>query len=176
MFNYILRTFIKYTFNTKIIFIVIVFTNCSSSSKNSDTDSSTPEDLNYIVSLFFQEAEKRGWNINSKKGDIFIQFGKSVKGAGSCKPNTTPKVFTINAIIWKDLSDEQKEKLVFHELGHCLLNLQHDNTLLAFGECKSWMRERDSVCITNLANAKWRQYYVDELFSKKRLRKPEWYN
>lgn len=39
------------------------------------------------------------------------------------------KEITINKDLWDNYSQEQKEQLVYHELGHCVLNKKHDNTL-----------------------------------------------
>lgn len=33
----------------------------------------------------------------------------------------------INNLFWKDLNNLQREQLIFHELGHCLLKLGHDD-------------------------------------------------
>ena len=35
----------------------------------------------------------------------------------------------INSDYWYSYTPEQKEQLVYHELGHCVLNKEHDNTL-----------------------------------------------
>jgi len=34
----------------------------------------------------------------------------------------------MNNLYWKHLHKNQREQLVFHELGHCLLKLGHDDT------------------------------------------------
>ena len=78
--------------------------------------------------------------------------------------------------MWRHLSIPQKEMLVFHELAHCTLEKKHNNEVLKFGECKSWMRESDSTGSINSINAVWRDYYIDELFSKEILAKPNWYD
>lgn len=36
----------------------------------------------------------------------------------------------INKNSWDQYSHEQKEQLIYHELGHCVMNKNHDNALL----------------------------------------------
>lgn len=38
----------------------------------------------------------------------------------------------INSRHWSYFSEEQKEQLVFHELGHCVFNLDHDDSSLEY--------------------------------------------
>ena len=33
---------------------------------------------------------------------------------------------------WNEAEDLKKEELIFHELGHCVLNRDHDNTMLEY--------------------------------------------
>lgn len=49
---------------------------------------------------------------------------------GQCAMNAYSKHIYINLVYWKIFSDNQREELVTHELGHCELGLQHDNTLI----------------------------------------------
>jgi len=45
---------------------------------------------------------------------------------------------------WDIASEKVREALVFHELGHCLLNLEHRNENYADGCAKSFMRSETS--------------------------------
>jgi hypothetical protein len=38
----------------------------------------------------------------------------------------------INSKSWPNFSEEQKEQLIFHELGHCVFNLDHDDSRLEY--------------------------------------------
>jgi hypothetical protein len=40
----------------------------------------------------------------------------------------------INSKYWYSFSEDQKEQIVFHELGHCVFNLNHDDSTLAVNE------------------------------------------
>ncbi len=52
--------------------------------------------------------------------------------AGMCN-YTNPNSVQINAAYWERINDEDKEEVVFHELGHCLLGLGHDSRHLPDG-------------------------------------------
>lgn len=133
-------------------------------------------ELDPIVDAFIREATTRGIELNEKKGDFIVQFGKiEGKKSASCKPNYRPKIITIDSLTWKFINAAQKESLVFHELAHCLLRRPHSSEAFEFGECKSWMREDESSCHINLHNSEWREYYLDELFSPSSVPVPYWY-
>jgi hypothetical protein len=72
----------------------------------------------------------------------------------------------IDPIFWQEATDTEKEVLIFHELGHCVLNRDHDESIIAEYEIpKSIMYPVifDSPYKNN------RRYYVDELKNQKIL-------
>ena len=72
----------------------------------------------------------------------------------------------IDPIFWQEATDTEKEVLIFHELGHCVLNRDHDEDIILEYEIpKSIMYPVifDSPYKNN------RSYYVDELKNSKIL-------
>lgn len=133
-------------------------------------------ELSMIFNNFVNEGARRGIKLNPNE-DLRIRFGKiEGKKSASCKPNSHPKIITIDSMAWKYINPAQKEKLLFHELAHCLLKRPHFNESFEQGECKSWMREDESKCNINFHNAEWRQYYLDELFNPTKVSIPYWFN
>ena len=63
--------------------------------------------------------------------DLVLSFGStpSLNETGVCEwaDNETPKI-TINQRIWNTLNDYDKQEVIFHELGHCVLKRIHQNT------------------------------------------------
>ena len=53
-----------------------------------------------------------------------------VKGTvlGYCKKEAfkTPKII-LNKLYWKNMNEWYKKQLLYHELGHCILNLKHSH-------------------------------------------------
>jgi hypothetical protein len=77
------------------------------------------------------------------------------------KPNTV----IIDKIYWNTATDLEKEFVVFHELGHCVLNRVHLDEADAMGNCISIMTSGTGSCHINYTVAT-RAALLDELFKK----------
>lgn len=130
-------------------------------------------ELDSLMIVFFNEAHQRGRVLNPT--GVTVEFGHLLPRSGSCRPKSYPRVVTIDSITWRAANRHVREMLLFHELGHCLFGLPHDNTQLPLGECRSWMRENDQQCVVNTVNRTWRSYYLDVLFSDGPCEPPLWY-
>lgn len=161
------RDFTKYL---QLLLISFLLSSCY------DQASSPLTEVEFICAKFEYEAKKRGYKVRLKDEGIKFKFG-ALQGIENAKFNKGyfNKTITIDSLKWKFHSLEFKEYLVFHELGHCILKRNHSNLLLPLGECKSWMREDNSVCGINLIDVEWRKYYLDELFNQA-TEIPKWYD
>ncbi|MEM7369708.1 MAG: hypothetical protein AAF587_13980 [Bacteroidota bacterium] len=126
------------------------------------------------VDRFFEEAQMRGLDLKKEDFSFSMEFGSIAHAAGICRYATNE--MTINPNHWNDRNEIGKEYLVFHELGHCILDRRHENVILDHGECKSIMKgtEDGRRCLRSLVSDIWRSYYVDELFDPETL-PPDWY-
>jgi hypothetical protein len=60
---------------------------------------------------------------------IHIGWGEPTL-AGSCRHYTNGyRDIHLNKLYWQEMTDKQRKALVWHELGHCILGLDHDNRL-----------------------------------------------
>lgn len=63
--------------------------------------------------------------------DLVVSFGStpSLNETGVCEwaENETPRI-TINQRIWNTLTDYDRQEVMFHELGHCVLRRVHHNS------------------------------------------------
>lgn len=63
--------------------------------------------------------------------DLVVSFGDTpnLNETGVCEwaENTTPTVI-VNQRIWNTLNDYDKQEVIFHELGHCILRRVHQST------------------------------------------------
>lgn len=80
------------------------------------------------TSRFVVEGSKRSINVNTNR--LTLVFGKtstkeSPSTVGTCEPVNGYPVVTIDTAYWSVSNDLEKEELVFHELGHCLLDRDH---------------------------------------------------
>jgi len=134
------------------------------------------DEFTSYIQKFITAAVERNHKVDLKDIDLRINFGELDRHyEGKCKPGSIKQI-TINEILWNKLDTLQKELLIFHELGHCLLGRTHKNEIFPTGECKSIMdgKEDGFECSNNYYSSSWRTYYLNELFNP--LQKiPSWY-
>ena len=106
----------------------------------------------------------------STAGDasIPISFGGEFQPpeVGYCQVSTFGgRNIYINQTAWEMMDDTKKEVLILHELGHCLLNREHNPSIISLGGVAlftSIMNPyllRDDMYVLNQA------YYLHELFN-----------
>jgi ATP-dependent Zn protease len=86
-----------------------------------------------------------------------------------CKYNNTKSSIVINTYSWSSLSEVEKEIVIYHELGHCVLGLKHDNTKVDH----DWVLSSPlSIMYPYVLEQDWylknKKEYLDELFSRNR--------
>ena len=159
------------TIHTVILSICILLWSC-----HHENEQLYPEEFKVIVDAFFEEANIRGHDLQQSHYDFEIKLGETPgeNVLGSCQQNG--HVITINEEEWPMLTDREKEWVLFHELGHCILGRGHMNAESLTGECYSYMKgaENDFECSINYYSEYWREYYMDELFDDKAML-PAWY-
>ncbi|MEM6629362.1 MAG: hypothetical protein AAF694_06795 [Bacteroidota bacterium] len=137
--------------------------------------------LRPYVDQFYKEAEDRALSLPQNL-EALLMDSLDVCGQGH-SPDFNgmfdrPTIL-INTACWDLLNETAKEILVFHELGHALLNRIHIEGILPNGHSKSLMcAGRDFEC-SNLPDytycPAYRAYYVDELFTED-TPAPNWAN
>lgn len=128
---------------------------------------------------FVEEAAQRGVNVEWKELGLVFQEGMVVVDNQSfCGYTFTlgtdrPPYIEIARPCWKDYTEDQREILVFHELGHALLQRYHHNDRLPNGSLASLMNSLNTISVYDKFTPSKREYYLDELF-KKASSLPEW--
>ena len=126
------------------------------------------------VDRFIEEAASRGRFIDLTEIGLEITFQATLEDtlAAFCSNGA----IVINKQYWETRNDANREAMIFHELGHCILDRDHHNALLSNGEWLSMMRgdpipggKSSSINYRGIR----RQYYIDELFSTK-TPEPNW--
>lgn len=74
-----------------------------------------------------------------------------------------PHEVIIDQAFWERAGSSRKEMIIFHELGHCYLKLEHRDESHPNGACKSIMRSGLGSCM-DMYNLNTREDYLDELF------------
>ena len=90
-----------------------------------------PEIIREFYREFEVEAEKRGISIPNKKKLWSFAF-ESIEGlkSGKCQPGLLWRKITIDPGEWNRMDSIQQKALLFHELGHCILDRKHKNEKL----------------------------------------------
>lgn len=129
-----------------------------------------PEIIEPYIELFEMEAAARGFNITIDS--VIVEFASDLNGgdaAGLCTfathrspiPHISLDTTSFN---WTN-NEYHREILVFHELGHCILDRrEHRDDLLPNGNIASIMRSTGEQVYGGSLNYYKRDYYLDELF------------
>jgi len=134
-----------------------------------------PAEVEEYVSSFFNDARGNGLNIYLDDYDLTIEFSEIEDANGTC--NSSDNIIQIDSSEWYERMNETTRKwLIYHELGHCILERIHDLEVFENGECKSIMHSHisNSECFTNFVSDSWQKYYIKELFTEQN-QLPDWY-
>lgn len=93
------------------------------------------------------------------KFNMLYDLGESTLGVCTIFHGMNKEIF-INVKSWQYLSIQEREQLIYHELGHCALDRPHDETILENGMPKSFMYPMMFPYSKTL-----RSYYLNELFN-----------
>ncbi len=119
-------------------------------------------------STFEEEALKRGWAVDLIKKGIhgIVKDIEEQNVAGMCSFGShQPQLVTIDALFFERADYLYREFIVFHELGHCALFRNHDESQNRSGICVSIMRSGLGGCRDNYHEGT-REGYLDELFGE----------
>lgn len=136
---------------------------------------SVPADVEPYIQHFRDEVQKRGRAISVD--NLVVTFGKTAGEdvCGQCllEAGQPPRiVLSTTDYCWQKASENERECLVFHELGHCLIKRMHRTDRFPNGAFVSLMN-RDDVSV--YATCQYpigmdecdkrprRGYYIDEL-------------
>lgn len=115
---------------------------------------------------FEEEGERRGVAVDLRAARISGRLHEIAKDRvlGQCnyQRNNHNRV-TVDESFWNNASDQGREFVVFHELGHCFLLRNHLETIATNGACTSIMRSGTGQCRDNY-NRFTRETYLAELF------------
>ncbi|MEM1122657.1 MAG: hypothetical protein AAGJ18_19595 [Bacteroidota bacterium] len=118
---------------------------------------------------FEYEAEQRGVLIDLRALGIqgVLEEINTEGIVGLCNHRASnSKMVILDVAFWERASNYRKEMIVFHELGHCVLERGHTDERLANGMCKSIMRSGFGACLTMYNDDDHQDYYLDELFEE----------
>ncbi len=116
---------------------------------------------------FIDEAYVRGLDIEDATYQVNARIGEISEPnvIGQCSWNQSHvHNILVDEDYWRTASDLQREFLMFHELGHCVLGLDHNDMADARGNCGSIMSSGSGNCRVMYTYTN-RKALLDELFS-----------
>ena len=119
---------------------------------------------------FEKEAAARGFNIELNRLRLNAVISEIAENGvlGQCQYSSQyPNRVTIDKTFWSRSSELYREFVVFHELGHCVLDRDHKEDQDQRGLCLSIMRSGLGDC-RDAYNSVNRTYYLNELFENVR--------
>ncbi len=124
-------------------------------------------ELAAYIAVFLEEAEMREVVIDLELLDIraHIMNIQERNIVGQCYSySDNSKEIIIDENYWRDLNDMDKEYIMLHELGHCVLDRDHLNSKDQNGNCISIMQSGTGACDKQYTDAN-RKKLIDELFN-----------
>ena len=141
-------------------FLLILLALCCSACQPEEEGPVIDESLQPYVESFELEAAARGKDIIVTTSMV-LESISSDRTIGQCQSYSDgSNRIVIDPANFKALSPINKEYIVFHELGHCVLGRGHED----LGDsCSSIMHEGESNCIEEYSLTN-RSNWLDELF------------
>lgn len=146
-----------------IIYCCIGFCACE---KEQAVPSKVDEALQPYFERFDEEARARGFDFSIEMEELEADIiGIERDGVlGQCHySEQAPNIVEVDDEFWAGASDLEKEYVVFHELGHCVLGRNHNDDRNTDGTCSSIMQSGLTTCRVSY-NSSNRTLYLDELF------------
>jgi hypothetical protein len=175
-------------------FLLIVTISCAPEKAAEPTVFSIEATLKPFVASFLKEAKARNVKIDTTNLILKLNTTAVTDKCGTCMQSNnkgssqkTVEIFNNVVTCWQLATYNGKEALVFHELGHCLLNrIEHKDDKFANGSPKSIMVSANTDLYTPCVyvidgnvdacnKTARRKYYIDELFDPK-TPTPSWAN
>ena len=153
-----------------IIFMLCLLSSCEEDlfqTSNSDTGyPGVDQRLWTYFDDFEYEARRRGYHFDLVELEItgVIENIPENGVAGTCQYGNHLSHVTVDNNYWNASSYIDREFVVFHELGHCVLSRGHSEASFQNGICQSIMASGTGSCLSAYTINN-REYYLDELFA-----------
>lgn len=155
--------------------LIKLISSCTTLYYNPFPNERIEADLAPYVQSFVEDAEKHGMTIDvsalqAKIVDMpeeigpmgWVTVGTCYYQAAAWKESP---LIIISRSYWKDASPSNRKVLMYHELGHCMLLRDHDDTMTEVGKKEIHSSIMNSFVLAPFEFRDSEKYYVDELFA-----------
>lgn len=149
-----------------VLLLSLILSACVPEPVEEQSTSQTENELAYYFELFEIEAAKRNLPINLDAYGLTASISNihADNVVGTCSYSMhSGREITIDEEFWSSAGSTDREMVVFHELGHCVLAQGHREFTDSNNNCLSIMASGTQGCRL-LYNSINRDYYLDELF------------
>jgi hypothetical protein len=157
---------IKIRFWQPVVISLFFLVSGISCSKDEAVDLFIDSSLQTYFDRFVEEGALRNVTVDFAASRVsgYIRLITAPNVIGECAhDDTKPNTVIIDRTYWNASGDLDREFLVFHELGHCVLNREHLDDADISGNCVSIMTSGTGTCHINYNQAT-RKELLDELF------------
>ena len=168
-----------------VLLLVLLLTGCESKFELVSPVKVIPDKIRPFLDRFDSEARKRGMELDLSI--LSFEFEAGIPGGttqnpvvGRCSRFDNVHLVIIDTVsgLWQLSGNLGKEEIIFHELGHCLLNRNHKDSKFPIDDFSSIMRTvgllqyGDLTRFTSLFQPPTdikpyrRDYYIEELFDE----------
>ncbi len=162
--------FLKSRSMIKIVYFIIgiSFLTLSACEKEAVVVFVVEAPLQVYFDRFIDEAALRGLDVEYPTSQVDAHIGNITEPnvIGQCsRSESSQHAITIDQRYWRSANDLQREYLIFHELGHCVLGRDHTDDADTNDNCISIMSSGTGTCrvLYTLNN---RSKLLDELFTE----------
>lgn len=148
---------------TQVLLWLVVLFSTTTCQKDTDFEYFVQSELQPFFDKFQEEGRTRGKILDMTRVSGVLGDLPSANVLGRCEQSTSNGTITIDQAFWDKASYYEKEYVLFHELGHCVLDRRHLEDQRADGTCASMMQSGTGGCRMSY-NAQTRSAYLDELF------------
>lgn len=145
------------------VFIVGCSTTASKIKRKNYKIVSAEKELEVYSRLFEQYAAAYDIQVNMRAVRLYFVTGISKKTLGLCSYRDGKRKIYINTQHWKKLSDMDREALMMHEFGHCVLGLHHNSSRFSDGTPISLMHPFET---NGDYYGEYRINYLDQMFKE----------
>lgn len=151
------------------VILITLLTLASCSKDSNESNPAIASELQSYFDDFAQEGRARGINIDYSTIDIsaYVTQIEETGVVGQCArySNGMAEV-TVDQPFWRVATQWQRELVMFHELGHCILHLDHNDASGQGNRCESIMHSGTTQNCNMVYNANTRSEMLDELFEQ----------
>lgn len=145
----------------RLLFTASVFLLIASGCGRPVTSASQYGAFDSYVENFKAEASRQ--QVATSHKPLRFEVGSLPTGkVGLCTSEFDSALITIDPTAWAKMSSARKEALVFHELGHCLLNRPHDDKWV--GDEHRPSSVMNTFLLSGIVYSEHRQTFLNELF------------